>query len=477
MLDKVLKISIEDSNRFIVLGIDYGGIILTKTNDLKLNRFLRTRNLVVLGLILISPISVQTLFGGISQESQGHALLSYLVALVAILFSAYCYAKMVGVYPRAGSAYAFVAHGIHANLGFMVGWTILIDYILVSTLITSINAKFFLEVFPNFPFWIIVFILVFIVTALNYLGTKVSSRFHYIMLFFIIVSIVLFTIFSIKEIVTGSGLGGLFTLGGVYNVDTFSLNAVVSGSSIAILSYLGFDAVTTMVEDSKVPGKSVGRAVIVVCLLVAAIYVTQSYLMTILLPDFGSIVNSDTAFYELAVLVSGEMFATFTVAVVVITGIATVLAINEGASRVIYAMGRDKTLPGSLSRLHPKFKTPINAILLLGVINLFGAIFIGLESLFDVVAFGALVSFSFVNLSVIFEFYLKRNKRKGMNFILYLVAPLVGILVNLYILFSLSFLGKIIGICWIIIGLILLTIRTKGFKIETELTKHTEDAE
>src|SRR5690625_859559 len=188
---------------------------------------------------------------------------------------------MVRVYPKAGSAYAFVTHGIHANIGFMVGWTILLDYILVSTLVTSINAKFILEVLPNIPLWVVVPILVFFVTLFNYLGTQISSRVHYIMLSFILLSIGLFTIFSLRELVGSSGIESLFNLKGIYNSQSFSFNAVVTGSSIAILSYLGFDAITTMVEDSKVPGKSVGKAVIAVCLLVAAIFISQSYLMTI----------------------------------------------------------------------------------------------------------------------------------------------------------------------------------------------------
>ncbi|WP_255298464.1 APC family permease [Brevibacillus dissolubilis] len=430
----------------------------------ELQRVLTTRDLVIFGMVFMSPVAAQILYGSLVQGSQGHAVLAYLFGLVAMIFTAYSYGKMASAYPSAGSTYAYTAKAIHPYLGFLSGWAILLDYMLIPMILYKTGALFMGELIPGIPMWAMLLLFVLPVTVINYYGSQLSSRFNFWMMIVMLASIVLFVGYAIVALSNGVGVGQVFALQGIYNEMTFSWDALIAGTSIAVLSYLGFDAVTTMAEDSSVTGKTIGRAAVLSCVATTLVFIPQVYFAILVIPDFNSFQSPDTAFFEVATAVGGPFLATIVTLVIAISGISTALAGQASASRVLFGMGRDRVLPGFLAILHPKHKTPMYAILVMGVLGYIGSILIDLNTLFLITVFGALVGFICVNLSVFTEYFIKRKERTGMGLITNLLFPLIGLIVCGYILYGMDTIGKMVGIGWLVIGALFLAATTGGFK-------------
>ncbi|TCP30888.1 amino acid transporter [Scopulibacillus darangshiensis] len=441
----------------------------SKNGKQELKKVLKTRDLVIFGIIFISPNSAQSLFGGLTTLSHGHGVLAIFVGLIAMIFTAFSYGKMASVIPKAGSTYSYATHTLHPTLGFMAGWAILLDYLIFPMLVYKLSSSFAIEMMPFMPLWLMLIIFILPMTLFNYVGMRVSSHLNLIMLLLKLISVFLFVGFAIHALTNGVGTGKIIDLQGVFDSTTFSMNALISGSSIAVLSYIGFDAITALSEDAKVPGKTVGRAVIITCLVSSALIGIQIYFATLIHPNFATFKNTDTAFYEVAIAAGGSGLAAATTILLVVTGAASALAGQASGSRVLFSMGRDQVLPGFLSYLHPKYKTPVYSILILAVLGYVGALLIPISVFFLIVVFGALIGFIFVNLSVVIEFFIKRKERKGANFLSNLISPILGIVVCIYILIGMDLVGKIVGICWLLVGFLYLTLKTKGFKQQVKM--------
>ncbi|UOQ92331.1 APC family permease [Halobacillus shinanisalinarum] len=449
------------------IPIEYSGSEAGKEGAQNLKKVLKTRDLVIFGLVFMAPVSAQTLFGELTQLSQGHAVLSYLVALIAMIFTASSYGKMAGAFPKAGSTYSYTAQAIHPHIGFIAGWAILLDYLMMPILLTRLSAIFTMELFPVIPLWGMLLVFLVPVTMFNYFGSKVTSRVNLFMTITMIFSLILFITFAVKSLTTGvGGIGSVFSLEGIYNSSTFSMDALISGASIAVLSYLGFDAVTTMAEDSQVTGKMVGKSAIFALLISSFLYICQVYFATLVSPNFNSFQSQDTAFFEVAVSVGGGILATIITIIIAVSGISTALAGQSSGSRILFGMGRDEVLPSIFCHLHPKYKTPDYSIIILAFFGYFGALFLPLSFIFAIMVFGALIGFISVNLSVFVEFFVKRQERSGTSLLFHLVFPFLGVIVCGYILFNMEFIGKVTGVFWVIIGALLLFVRIKILKKE-----------
>lgn len=441
-------------------------IPVSNVGEQSLKKVFKTRDLVIFGMVFMAPVSAQTIFGELTQVSNGHAVLSYLIGLIAMTFTAVCYGKMAGAFPKAGSTYSYTSQAIHPKIGYMAGWSILLDYLLIPMLLYKLSAVFLMELLPSVPLWIMLLLFVLPVTFSNYFGAKITSRVNVIMTILMLLSLVLFIGFAMKSLIEQGGIGSLFSMQSIYNPETFTIDSLITGASLAVLSYLGFDAVTTMSEDSKVTGKMVGRAAILALLISSFFYILQVYFATVVTPDSTSFASQETAFFEIATTVGGSGLATICTLIIAISGISTALAGQASASRILYSMGRDQTLPNILARLHPKYQTPYVSIIILAIVGYIGAVFIPLSILFQVIVFGALIGFLCVNLSVIFEFYVKRKERGIRGFLINLLIPLLGLSVCSYITLGMGPIGKIVGISWIVLGFVTFMINKKVLKRE-----------
>ncbi len=431
-----------------------------KTQAPTLKRTLGLSGVVIIGIAWVTPLIALATIGIIAQLSNGAAPTAYLVTLVAMLLTAYSYGRMASVhYKTAGSAYTYVGRDIDPRLGFLTGWLILLDYFFIPLVVWLIGAAYMSAQFPGVPIavWILAFILV--TTALNIIGIKVNARTNYLLVAFQLLVIGIFVALSVAYFAgadTGASLLSPF-----FNED-LTLAAVSAGAAVAAYSFIGFDGLTLLTEETHDPRRTIPRAIMIVVLFFGALFVTVSYVAQLVHPG-GSFENVDSAALELARAIGGNLFAAFLLAGLIVGQFASGLAIQAGASRLLFAMGRDGALPRVLSYIIPRFQTPLIAITLIGLVGLAG-LFVDITTSASFINFGAFSAFTLVNLSVIAHFLRRRSERGAGAIFAWVVVPLAGAVVDFYLLLNLDGLAKLIGLVWLVLGVIWLAWLTRGFR-------------
>lgn len=436
-----------------------------------LKRVLPLSSLVFFGLAYLAPTAVFTMYGIVTEMTHGMMPLSMIFATAAMLFTAISYQKMSNVMPIAGSAYSYVARSMHSNVGFLTGWALLMDYILLPVIVYLLAALYLGVYFPMVPSWVFIVMMAGGTTLINSLGVKLTARTNNLMISIQFIFMIAFAFFVIKFVVTGDAAMSLFDLTAIYNSAEFNspdvgISTILGGTAILAFCFLGFDAVTTVAEEAINPEKNIGKAIILTCLIGGGIFFIISYLLQISWPTgWMFFLNPDTASVEVIELVAGSVMAYIFTGVYVVSCISGSLAQQAAGARLLFGMGRDGVLPKKIfGYIHPKYQTPVIDIALIGFLGII-AIFVDLFSLASVINFGALSAFMMVNLSVIFYYFIRGKKRKGLkNIINYLILPAIGFLICGLVWFSLDGSALTLGGVWFGIGFIYLLYLTKMFK-------------
>jgi amino acid transporter len=428
----------------------------------QLNRVLTTGDLIIYGLIFMVPIAPFAVFGFVWNEAKGMVPLAYLVGLIGMFFTALSYAAMSRAFPLAGSVYAYAHRGLHEIAGFFSGWLILLDYILVPSLLYLISAVALRPVFPAVPAWMWLVGFISFNAIVNLLGIEFTARVNRYMLVMEMVALGLFVVLGLIALYGGAGAGRL-TLQPVYDPRVFSWSTVAGATSIAVLSFLGFDGISTLAEENRSNPNAVGKATVVSLILVGALFMLQTWVATDLARGMR-FSSADTAFYEVAERAGGAWLRLVTILVTVIaSAAANAMAAQAAVSRILFAMARDGKLPAFLAKVHPRYKTPYMSTLAVSLISLMvGLLFADrLDDLSRVVNFGALTGFVLLHLSVINHYFYRR--RSG-DWLRHIVFPLTGLAIIVYVLYEMERAAKILGACWIAIGVvyyIVMTLRSK----------------
>ncbi|MET1034372.1 MAG: APC family permease [Arthrobacter sp.] len=444
-----------------------------KSPAVALTRTLTLPSLVLFGLAYLTPLIVLGIFGIIAETTGGAAPSAYLVALVAMLFTAHSYGRMSVAYPVAGSAYTYVRKSIDPRVGFLVGWAILLDYLFLPMVIWLIGGSYLSAQFPSVPIaaWIIGFILV--TTVLNVLGIRVADKANYVLMAFQLLVIVFFVALSIGHVVSDEGVRGLFSAEPFMNA-TSGFGAITAGAAIAAYSFLGFDAVTTLTEEAVEPRKNMPRAIMLIALIGGGIFVVVSYATQLVHPG-GVFEDSASAASEIALQIGGTLFGAVFLAGLVAAQFASGLAAQASASRLLYAMGRDSVLPrGVFGRLNPRFHTPVLNLLITGGVGLI-AIFLDVATSTSFINFGAFTAFTLVNVAVIFHYVRERRAGRTLNPVSYVVVPVLGAAVCAFLLSQLDANAVTLGLIWLAVGTVVLAVITRGFRVAPPEMKATEE--
>ncbi|MCW2866021.1 MAG: amino acid transporter, partial [Marmoricola sp.] len=410
------------------------------------------------------------IFGVVYDAAGGMVPLVYVIGLVAMIFTALSYAQMAKAFPVAGSVYSYVGRSIHPNLGFLAGWTILLDYLLVPTLLYVFAAESMAGVFPGVPkqVWIVVFLL--LNTGINYIGISFTAIVNRLFLVAELLFVAIFIVMAVLAIVHGTH-GAEFTTKPLFNSAEFSPGLIGTALSIAVLSFLGFDGIATLSEEAKGGRRSAGVAMISALLLVAFFFVAQTWLAAMLIPNTKSFSAADenNAFFGIVQGVSNHGWQiAFLLMNALAVGLANAVAAQSATSRLLFSMSRDGRLPGFLSYVNPRTKVPERAILLVGALTLvLGLFFVGqIAVISSLVNFGALTAFLLLHVSVV-VWYVGRNGSK--NYFLHLVSPVIGFVVIAYVLWNADANAKIGGIVWLVVGVAVLAYyRSRGIGIREE---------
>ncbi|MBA1837452.1 amino acid permease [Corynebacterium sp. zg912] len=424
----------------------------------ELKRALRTPSLVVFGLAYMAPLELLAIFGVISENSLGAAAGAYLLATFAMLLTASSYGKMARAYPVSGSAYTYARKAIGPKVGFLSGWAILLDYMFLPLVVWLIGANYLHEAVPALPLWACVGLFVVITSVLNILGVKVADRANLILMALLFLIIIFFVILSVGQIAGPEGNG--FSLHPFYGEHTNF--GAISAAAIAAYSFLGFDAVTTLTEETHEPQKRIPRAVMLVAALGGVIFVGLAFFAQLVHPD-PFFDNPDTAAVDVVAQIGGPLFGAIFIAGVIIGEFASGLTCQWGATRLLYAMGRDNVLPRRFfGQIDKKWQTPVFNTVLTGAVGLIG-IFMSVETSTSFINFGAFIGFAMVNLSVIF--YWRQHRGEHLNPVSYLVVPALGALVAVFLMTQLDGTALLIGAIWLAVGVGILAKITRGFKV------------
>ncbi len=432
-----------------------------------LRRVLSRKDLVLYGLVILTPTAPYPVYGVVQQLSKGHAALAYLVAMVAMLFTAASYGKMSGAFPSAGSTYTYARRALNDSVGFLAGWAMILDYFLIpllSIIYASLTAH---RLLPGVPYaaWAVGF--TGVLTLINIPGIRMTARASAVMMAIMTACAIAFVVLAVRHILAAHGFQGLFVETALFRPETFSLRTLMLGAGVAAISYIGFDAISTLAEDTLRPDRDVGFATVLVCLIQTVICFVTVYLAAIVWPDYKSYPEAETVILDIGTLIGGHwMFRSLTL-VLLVAGLASALTGQAGASRLLYGMGRD----GVLSRrifgyISPRFSTPTRGIYLMGSMCLIGSFFLGFEVAVELLNFGAFAGFILVNLSVIRHFYIRLGQRKGKYLFFNLISPALGAAVCLYLWMSLSGKAKLAGFVWLGLGVLYLAFITKGFRVK-----------
>ena len=429
----------------------------------ELKRSLSFTDLLVYGLIFMVPIAPFGIFGGVFQASGGMVALAYAIGMLAMAFTAASYSQMSRAFPMAGSVYTYAGRGIAQPVGFLAGWMVLLDYVLVPGLLYLIAGIAMNSILTAIPVWLWVAAFVVLNTAVNYLGIEMTARINKIMLVAELVVLAIFIVIGVVALAGGAGRG--FDFSPVYSSSTFSLGLVFGAVSIAVLSFLGFDGISTLAEENRESARSIGKSMIAALVLAGTLFIVQTWIAALLVPDPAALITDGdpggTAFYDAAAVAGGPWLATLTaVATAIAWGFANSLVAQAATSRLLFAMARDRQLPALLARVHPVRRVPVNATLLVAAVSLVLGIAMstredGITLLSTLVNFGALTAFLVLHVSVVVHYLVRR---RSTDYWRHLAVPVIGFAILAYVIVNAQLAAQTLGFAWLVVGIVVLTV-------------------
>ena len=429
-----------------------------------LKRVLGTPSLVLFGLVYMVPLTVFTTYGAVTVLTGGRVPVAYLLTLAAMVFTARSYARMVVAYPVAGSAYTYSQKSFGAPVGFLVGWSLLLDYLFLPMLNYLVIGLYMGDALPAVPQWVWIIVSIAIVTILNIVGIVSVSWANVVIIGMQTVFIVVFVAMSISTISGAGDVNFLAPLSGDGSVD--ATGVLFTGAAILCLSFLGFDAVSTLSEEAKDAKRTVPKAIMIATIASGLIYFLLSYVSQLVFPS-NAFDDPDIGSVDVMLAAGGNFLNIFFTAAYVAGCIGSALTSQASVSRILFAMGRDGVLPRKVfGHVSVRFATPTFAILVVSVISL-AAIWIDLTFLITLVSFGALVAFSAVNLSVIKHYFWDKGERGAVGLFNNLALPLIGFVLTIGLWRSLEGRAFTIGLIWLAIGFVWLLGVTRGFQRPT----------
>lgn len=433
----------------------------------RLARALGLWSIVALGLGYMTPTTIFDTFGIVSNKTASVVPSAYILALIAMMFTAISYGRMAVAFPSAGSAYAYTSAAMGSGLGFLIGWSALLDYLLLPLVNAVIVRSYLLAFFPLAPAWVSVMIYCAVITAMCLFSMSNTSRLNMILLVFVLTLIAAYIFLADRALGNGAGNGTLLSTLPFWH-EGVEIGKVLTGTTIVAFSFIGFDAITMYTEEAK-DIKFVPRAILYSCVIGGTIFFTCAWYTQSLFPDlsvFDDDALQNSALPQIAQLVGGDFFKALLTAAAFAATVCSSLASQASVSRLLYVMGRngDGPISGFFRYVHPTFKTPFYAVLFVGAISLLG-ITLNLDFVASLINFGALVAFVFVNLSVIFWFVIKRKEAVGIRQIfLNIILPSLGIIMTAVLWLHLSSESMLYGGIWFLLGFAVLLWMTRFFK-------------
>jgi putrescine importer len=459
----------------------------------RLRRTLTLWDLILYGIIIIQPVAPMSVFGVLSDRGHGHVVTTLLIAMVAMLFTAFSYGRMARAYPSAGSAFTYVGQEINPAVGYITGWSMVMDYMLnpmICIIWCSQQAHVFVPPVP-YVAWAVFFAIIF--TGLNIQGIKTSARVNTLLAAGMGAVVVVFFLAALRYILGIHHEPGYFSRP-FYDPQLWDVKAVLGATSVAVLSYIGFDGISTLSEEAENPRRNILLATVLTCFVIGILSALEVYAAQLIWPATQTFPNSDTAFTYVAGRAWAPLFGVvgFTL---LVANFGSGMGAQIGAARLLYGMGRGKALPQSFfGVVDPQKHVPRNNVIFVGAIALLGAFIISYGLGAEMLNFGALIAFMGVNLAAFYRYHVREGRRNPLppllitgtvialglwptqNFwvlgfaavALIILAiwtpPLAGLTICFFLWKNLSWKAWLVGGIWMIVGIAFGAIKTRGFR-------------
>jgi putrescine importer len=442
-----------------------------------LKRVLSAWDLVLYGIVAVTPCAPATVYGLAERMTYGHSIVAILASMLAMVLTAVSYGRMAALYPSAGSVYTYAGRGLHPYVGFASGWAMLLEYgvnPLFSVMYATLAIR---EAVPHFPFAVSAAVLAGGITILNLRGVRYTARANEVLTFFMFLVLIAYVVLAVRFVWVHQGPAHLLSARPFYSPGTFHWGAMARGTSFAALTYLGFDAVTTLAEDVKNPKRNVMLSAVVVVVFTGVFGGLLVYLAEIVWPDYTTFQSIETAFVEVTGRIGGPLLFQATAVLIVIANIGGAITTQVAAARLLFGMGRDNVIPRRFfAYLSPRTNTPTRNILLIGVVAFLGSLVMNYEITAEILNFGAFLVFMGVNLSVLWQFWIRRVEGHHREFVWDLLFPGLGFVFCTIIWVGLGGPAMIAGGIWFAVGLVVLVVHTSGFRKALELPDRGESA-
>jgi putrescine importer len=416
-------------------------------------RVLSLWDLILYGIVLVMPIAPVPLFGLAQQLSNGHAVTTILLAMVAMVLTAVSYGRMAAIHPSAGSAYTYVRLSLNPSLGFLTGWAMFLDYLMVPLICTIYGALTLSKLVPVLPYGVWVILLSVTMTGVNLRGIKFTARTNMLLMMIMMAVISTFMFLAARMLLLESGWPGLFSWKPVYDPGTFRLSTILAATSVAALTYGGFDGVTTLAEEVHNPRRNVLLAAVSVCLFTGIFGGLQVYLAQRVWPDYRTFANVETAFMDVSRRVGGEWLFQAMGVILIVANVGCGLTAQAGVARLLFGMGRAGALPRRpFALLDARTGSPSYNIALVGVLACAGAFVLNYERSAELINFGAFLAFMGVNAAVIRHSIRTHFSEPGHGWFSGVCLPAFGFLFCLSIWLHLATPAKIVGALWFAVG-------------------------
>lgn len=431
-----------------------------------LRRTLGFRDLVVYGLLFIAPMAPVGIFGTLDAKSDGAVALVYVAATVVMGFTAFSYAQMVRVAPLAGSVFTYARKGLGEGPGFIAGWMAMLDYLLIPAVAYLFSGIAMNSLVPEVSRWVWTALAVVITTLLNLWGVRAAARVGFAVLAMEIVVLLVFLVSAVVVLVQDGAQRGWWTP--LTGDSGFSLQAVLGAVSVAVLSYLGFDAIASFAEEVTGGSEKVARALLFCLVLAGVLFVAQGYLAALLEPMTSADLAAEparqgSAFYDTVDFAVGTWLHDLVAVSKAIGAAFAALAGQAAAGRLLFAMSREQRLPSLLARIDPRSGVPRAAILIAAAVTLVAAVWAarrddGLDHLVSVVDIGALTAFVLLHASVVGWFAVRRMDGPP-SWWRHVLVPVVGAGVLIAVILSATTSAQVVGVCWLGVGLVVLAMQ------------------
>jgi putrescine importer len=454
----------------------------------RLRRTLTLWDLILYGVIVIQPVAPMSVFGVLSDRGRGHVVTAILIAMVAMLFTAISYGRMARAYPSAGSAFTYVAQEINPAMGYVTGWSMVMDYMLNPLICTVWCAGQANQFAPGVPTWVWKIFFVIVFTLLNIRGIKTSARINAGMAIAMGIVVVAIVVASARFIF-GAPHDPSYYSRPFYDPQTFSFAGLFGCTSIAVLTYIGFDGISTLSEEADNPRRNILLATVLTCLVIGILSAVEVYLAQLIWPASQPFPDVNTAYSYVAGRAWKPLFPLvgFTL---LLANFGSGLGAQIGAARLLYGMGRSNALPKSFfGAVDEKHRIPRNNVILVGIVALLGAFVLEIVAGYktyslatsgwswsafgkimnggeayglgaEMLNFGALIAFMGVNVAAVMRYYVRESEKKLSN----LLPPVAGFLICLLLWLNLSWPAKIAGVIWMAVGIAFGAWKTRGFR-------------